>query len=446
MSILDYYEEHTDPIPENLLHALKSGQCLLLVGAGISRICLSRTRKPLPDWPSLLEGLVVWAIGNEYVDDESGKELQVLLRKGEFLVAAQELIEQAGLISITHYLDEVFDPSGIVPSRRHELIVSLPVRGILTTNYDNLIERAFQDVQNRQIEVIRVDQTERWKDIHEVPIFMLKLHGDLSQPESLVLGHRSYMRLIYSKDYEELLDSMFSNYSVLMIGYSLNDEDIKGTLDRLASKGKASRTHYLLAQEGAYSAIEKRRFLEDRHIEVIEYHDYFGYHNHIDTFVEALAMSVLDNGLSGVKNEIRARISVHYPPECEKDGLFLLNFFFRAGAVTLAEGFRSKQLEHLRDSIGHDLFATDYLIFVLEEPYSNIGEYNELMLAAINKAKTADVGVIFLVIGAEGRPELVKEHAPFAPVFYLPQGFSEKEMQKIRNYIEQDLIGGIRQP
>src|SRR5207253_7203373 len=59
------------------------------------------------------------------------------------------------------------------------------------TNYDNLLERAYVHVRNRQIDWACSDENKRSSVLIERNPFLLKLHGDLSTPGSIVLAHGS---------------------------------------------------------------------------------------------------------------------------------------------------------------------------------------------------------------------------------------------------------------
>jgi len=100
----------------------------------------------------LLEDLCEWALQKSKLDLRTTQDLKQVLEKREFLMVAQELLERLGGQAISDFMSDVFDPDSIVPARIHELIAAMPFRGYLTTNYDNLLERAYIHVRNRQID------------------------------------------------------------------------------------------------------------------------------------------------------------------------------------------------------------------------------------------------------------------------------------------------------
>lgn len=438
---------YTDEIPASLIQALESGKCVLLAGAGVSRRCLAKNRQPLPAWQDLLALITSWAKKNKTLAVSTAKELQKLLRRNEYALVAEELIETIGASVIHDFLVEVFDPDGIIPARLHELLVATPFRFIITTNYDNLLERAFVNVQNRHVERVCVDELDRLKKILGSSDVILKLHGDLERPESIILGQRQYQHLLQNKEYSTVIDGVFAENSILMIGYGLNDPDILLTLDRLARVSTTQPPHFLLCPRGSRTPIERKRLLSDRNVQVIEYVDYFGFHNHIDTFLIGLNTALRnDKLLKRVRPEIRARIDVHYPEDLTSDGLFVWNFLFREGAITLSDSpQRHEQLQYFDKSLDEGMEATDYLLLVVDtDALDGKGDFLSKIERALQVAPSAGVQVILLIVGATKRPLFLSKNS-IAPAFYVGKSFSEKDLVLLRSFMAQDIRMGYRQ-
>lgn len=419
----------------------------VLAGAGVGRRCLTRDRQRLPDWKGLLSRLVEWASERGLIGKRTISDIRKLIKNQQHLLVAEELIDLLGNSTIHDFLSEVFDPDGMVPSKLHELLVITPFRWLFTTNYDNLLERAFISIHNRHIDSLTTDDLKSLNKISNYPRVIVKLHGDLEKPETIVLGQRRYQVLFSSRHYNRFLEDVFSHNSVLMVGYGLNDADILLPIDRLATISK-SMPHFLLSKHGDRSSIEKKRLSLDRNIHLIEYYDYFGYHNHIDTFLTGLNVAIgNENALSRVRADLRCRIQVHYPHERQMDGLFVWNFIFRQGAITLSEGPQhDKQLSELEQSLTKGLYATDYLLFIVDDKC--LGKENrflKLLKRSMKVAPTRNVQIIFLVIGASKRPEfLIKNNQH--PCFFIREAFSEKDLLVLRSYIAQQIAVGSGQP
>jgi len=446
----EHFSHYTDPVPPELVAAARNGRLLLLVGAGTSRTCLDRNRQPLPSWGELLSRIVEWLSSEERLDLATQRDLRDLLVRDEHLVVAEELISQGGPGVVQEYLQATFDPSMIVPSRRHELLASLPARGIVTTNYDNLLERAYVAVHKRQPNVLRVDQRSRWHEMGDDVPFVLKLHGDIEEPESIILGFRSYRDLLQSADYDTLMRDLMSNHTALIVGSSLRDADILRGIDYASTirSSPEEPNHFLLSRRGERSEVEKRRLLLDRGVKVIEYVDYFDLHNHVDTFLEWLHMEI-DGGraMAAVADHMWFRVSIHFPPECQADGRFLADYLFKNGAAGAGLESDGRHLAHLPRTIEDRVQCVDYAFVMLSSAVEHASTaYGKLVLEFARVARDNDVQLVFMVVGDPVRPRLLATEGIQAPVFYVPNGFSESDLVGLRAYIEQDLRAGYRQP
>jgi hypothetical protein len=181
-TILGRYTDYTDPIPDQLIKAFEDRNCALFAGSGVSRRCLARNRRPLPTWEELLELLSTEAEQKNLISPDIVGELKELLAKNEYLMVAQELFEILGEERVQGLINEALDPDGIIPSRLHELLTITPFRFLITTNYDNLLERAFGSMWNRHIDRVCLDELQRLRSLVEQGSqFVLKLHGDLAR-------------------------------------------------------------------------------------------------------------------------------------------------------------------------------------------------------------------------------------------------------------------------
>lgn len=231
-----------------------------------------------------------------------------------------------------------------------------------------------------------------------------------------------------------------------MIGYSLSDLDLLFCIDRLVQKGR-SRRHYLLSQRGKRNQIERSRLLKDRNIQVIEYIDYFGFHNHVETFLDGIVDELsLSDVAPRIRQHLACRIRVHYLPHRTADGEFVWSYIFREGAITLSAGAQPKQLDSLREGISKGLTALDYVVFLVDGASFANEEFTELVDRAQADATSRGVQLIFLVIGEPARPAYLQSRFASSPTFYLPEGFGEKHLQSFREYVAEDMKGGFRQP
>ena len=156
-------------------------------------------------------------------------------------------------------------PNRVKPTR---VLCNTDWVAVLTSNYDALIEGAYAvesegilppafsaDGVHQAVECLRNDK-----------FFVFKVHGDLNIPGSIVLGNRDYSRLMYlSPAYRSFLETVFASYTVLFVGFGGSDPDLDAVVDRLSAIYERSiGQHFLLVSEGEFSALERRRLLEDK--------------------------------------------------------------------------------------------------------------------------------------------------------------------------------------
>ena len=60
--------------------------------------------------------------------------------------------------------------------------MSLPVRHVITTNYDDLLERALSALKRHPVVVVKQEDVAR---IGEGGTYVVKLHGDAAHPDDI---------------------------------------------------------------------------------------------------------------------------------------------------------------------------------------------------------------------------------------------------------------------
>ena len=112
--------------------------------------------------------------------------------------------------------------------RELSLLGSCQVDGIITTNYDNLLEDVFDDY------TVFVGQ----EDLLLRPSYQLaeiyKIHGSVNQPDTLVLCGSDYEAFDASSPYlVAKLMSVFVEHPIVFLGYSLSDRNVRVILTSL---------------------------------------------------------------------------------------------------------------------------------------------------------------------------------------------------------------------
>jgi len=278
-------------IPEMLVRQIREHRCILFAGAGLSAQARSEDGVPIPTWRTLLERMIEWCADHRVQLRAEPEEFREVLKRGRLLVVAQELQHSLGG-QLNSCLSDVLHIGKTRPSEAHRLICKIDWVAILTSNYDGLIEGAYAlesggivppvfspDGINQALNCLRNGQ-----------LFVFKVHGDVNLPGSIVLSNRDYSRLLYlNPAYRSFLETVFASFTVLFVGFGGSDPDLDAVTDKLSTIYERSiGQHFILISEDEFSALERRRLLEDKRLDCITY-ERDRSHSQVVEFLRALA-------------------------------------------------------------------------------------------------------------------------------------------------------------
>ncbi|MEP6601729.1 MAG: SIR2 family protein [Nitrospirota bacterium] len=203
---------------QTLRHLRNDGKLIPFVGAGLS--------KPLglPSWGDLIN----------QIGEELGYDPEVFKCNGNELQLAEYYVETKGSIGpLRSVMDREFNPTDeqIQTSRAHGALVEMKLPLIYTTNYDGIIERAFELKGRPCYTIASID------DIASAPsagTHVVKFHGTFSDDSSLVLTESSYFeRLEFESAMDIKLRADTLGCSLLFLGYSFSDVNVRFMLYKL---------------------------------------------------------------------------------------------------------------------------------------------------------------------------------------------------------------------
>ncbi|HVV77161.1 MAG TPA: SIR2 family protein [Mycobacteriales bacterium] len=248
---------HEDDANLGLLHRLRSalsdgGRLLIFLGAGLSfgaarqqgraRFDYDRYDRwwpqdfphrgitpeddglPLPSWPWLVNRMYR-EIAIQTPDAEQDSLRAFFIEEGP-LDCAQLFRQTVGEANYREFLAMQFDSTRqpfIQTTPSHVELVRLKLPLIFTTNFDELIEAAYRDAA----QPLRVSITEDEFRAHRAERSMshlVKLHGSIDQPDTIVLTRSDYARARRERqEMLSLLRSEMSDAAFLFVGFSLSD-------------------------------------------------------------------------------------------------------------------------------------------------------------------------------------------------------------------------------
>lgn len=265
-----------------LLSYVRQRQCVLFVGAGLSR------GAGYPGWRDLMETVLQKTVESA-AGDSAGRELTALLEAGRYAELADQCREILGPARFVSHLRAELAKPVLPPEATHRPIVKTPYASIVTTNFDTLLEDAYAlwsdegvpkcptGVQLGRHGTLLLDRT----------FFILKAHGTIHDPTSLVFTSEDYRRITHANPaFQSMMAAILLSHAVVFVGYSLNDPNFRLLLDsQLSVFGTQAPPRYAL-MEGV-GTLEAQILRRTAGIEAISYPR--GEHDCVSTFLNTLA-------------------------------------------------------------------------------------------------------------------------------------------------------------
>jgi hypothetical protein len=210
---------------DQLIQAYRSKSLILFVGAGVSM------GLGLPSWRQLIDHMA------EDIDFDP----DIYRTFGNDLTLAEyHRITKGQIGPLRSWMDKEWHAKStdISKSRIHELIATSDFDLIYTTNYDRWIELAFDNYKKTYNKIVGVNDL---ATVDRNKTQIVKFHGDFDDDSSIVLDETSYFeRLEFESPLDIKLRSDVLGRSVLFIGYSLADINIRYLFFRLANLWRKS--------------------------------------------------------------------------------------------------------------------------------------------------------------------------------------------------------------
>lgn len=190
--------------------ALNDGVGAIFVGAGVSMAA------GYPSWSELLSDIAV----ELEVDSKNVHDLAAL--------AQWSIQENGGATRVRNVIKNEIGPDKPIPETV-EIISRLPVRHIWTTNYDRLIERAFESI-SRPLNPISGPKDLALR-VTPGAALLYKMHGSVDRLDDIVISTDDY-ELFRSKrgQYLPLFQAHLTSMSMLFIGISFTDPNVRHVL------------------------------------------------------------------------------------------------------------------------------------------------------------------------------------------------------------------------
>jgi hypothetical protein len=272
-------------IPDQILKdAAKHGELVVFVGAGASMLCGS------PDWRGFANQVVGAIEKGGVLSFLEAEQLRGLGDSRRTLSIAMALAKEKG---IALDFDSILHPPkpAAIGTQLYELLSSLrPV--FVTTNYDKWLDEARPEELSAGANVGGEAEPAKGpgrRPTHYLPQHLspalltqrgavVHLHGSYTDPSSMVVSLKDYIKHYADERVQAFLRAMFKNHTVLFVGYGLAELEILEYIirsDDSLRAGVVEPRHFLLYPHRSTESVQKgfieRYFHDQCGVRVIPY-------------------------------------------------------------------------------------------------------------------------------------------------------------------------------
>lgn len=209
-------------VPQPLLNDLVRGRWLPVVGAGLSMNANVSGAGSMPNWRILGDRIGSY-LPREYAADSTPLET---LSAYQYAFGRTKLIE--AVQQELHLIDAH-------PGPMHDAFCNLPFEVVVTTNVEQLLEQQYRIRYGSVLSVMEEEQL-RIPNPYPSPK-LVKLHGDLHHPSSLILTEADYDSFLNQHPlFATWLANQLISKTGVLIGYSLDDPDFRAILAQIHAR------------------------------------------------------------------------------------------------------------------------------------------------------------------------------------------------------------------
>jgi hypothetical protein len=231
----------------------------------------------------LLQDLIGLCEAKHFIDAAHRLELEKMLATGDsqkLLMVAQELSDRFTRPHFVGEIARIFKNPSAKPQAVHRELPKIPFRLVLTTNYDKLVENAYAAAMAVVPPIFtHVNPGGIADGLSNDEFCIVKAHGTVDDAENIIITEKDYRSIIFrASGYRAVLSAIFTTMSVLFVGVSLEDPEVRLLLSYLHEAFHGSgANHYVLVSEDRFSTTIASRWQKDFKVECIRYHPTSGH-------------------------------------------------------------------------------------------------------------------------------------------------------------------------
>lgn len=222
----------------DLVNDIARQKVVIFVGAGASKWAKPHNGNDFKDWPGFLKHAALKTTGRikELVNER--------IESKDYLIASEllkaNLADQWASLLASEF-QQAADTSAL-----HKAIISLDQKIVVTTNFDKLLENAWNESRPAHYPrvISKIDQ-HAFKLFRDEENYLIKIHGTIDEPEDIVFDKTSYQRAAFSnRFYQDLISTLLLTHTFLFIGFSMDDPAVALLVESHAYRYSETRPHY----------------------------------------------------------------------------------------------------------------------------------------------------------------------------------------------------------
>ena len=249
-------------IPPKLVASVGDGQCTLFAGAGLST-------PTFPDWADLMD----WMLEQAKKCGCPTEGVCAFSADDDPYDRAGKVVRLLGRPAVNDLLLEKFQPPATpAVTQKHRTIASMQFSGVVTTNFDRLLEAAYQNAEIHPFTATSRSPSALGTLLSLKRPWVLHAHGEPTDPASIVFTREDVESLTEKNEaFRDFMKALFLNRVVLFVGYSLRDPWPPYIRRRMAQVFEGQYPPcFLLASD--IDRATQESWLHDLNLVVIPYH------------------------------------------------------------------------------------------------------------------------------------------------------------------------------
>lgn len=236
----------TPGVPNELVEAFNRREVVPFIGAAFA------ANAGLPDWYTMVAEFA--RRSNQVMPPPQWANANALIE------VTQAYVNQNGVNHLVALLKEWLDTTDIAPSAAHQALAALPIDLVFGAGYDDLVERALRSAGRRVVTVVRDGDIPFMRRSPGI-VNVVKLFGDLNQPDTLVVTRQQHERyLLDHPQLVKLLETELGRSTLLYLGWNHGDPQYARLYGEvLARYGNMARLGYAVVFEHAPTQADELR-------------------------------------------------------------------------------------------------------------------------------------------------------------------------------------------